>query len=346
MMINNDITKVVCYSRDQDICDLLQNAEYKIFKDVEIVDEIFNPDAHDIDSLGALTVIDVDGDRGFLDQLIGGDLSRKENILLIGTIDEIATYRTILKRRFKDYLVKPIEISDISRILYGAGYNSEDNTTGTLVSVIGSSGGIGTTSLCCLLSTYYSKKQNKKTVLFDSDLVNGDCSYRFNTTKTSGLTSVINHPDRIDSLYVANIRISVNKNLSIVSEEANIASPMTYDSKGFLRIADLIREDSDVLVADIPYGLFTPTYDMIVSSEKILINATSTLKSFAYTKKMLEALKKRISLDRVAIVTDSSSDIISEIKSFFEVKNLFIFDSQREGIKSKNFSAIIKFIEV
>ena len=100
--------------------------------------------------------------------------SPEVNIIAIGGKNDVGLFRSLLKFGVVDYIVTPLN-SDlieraISTILSGVdAYDTIDNRLGKLITFIGSTGGIGTTTIAVNCAWMLANTFFKRTVVIDSD---------------------------------------------------------------------------------------------------------------------------------------------------------------------------------
>jgi pilus assembly protein CpaE len=129
-------------------------------------------------------------------------------VVAVGSINDLTLYRRIVGAGVSDYLVKPLIPDDLSSALTTAAENKPDpnasmSDTSKTVMVIGARGGIGASTIAANGAWMMAELFGKKTVLLDLDVQFGTSALSMDVLPAGGLVEALQHPERVDSLFMA-----------------------------------------------------------------------------------------------------------------------------------------------
>ncbi len=108
--------------------------------------------------------------QAFIDQLggLGGVCNPETDAVIIGPSNDVHLYRDLVEMGVKDYLVRPVTEVDMVKVIAKALIAKRGLSGSRLVAVIGSKGGVGTTSVAQLLAWNIAEMLKQKTMLMDA----------------------------------------------------------------------------------------------------------------------------------------------------------------------------------
>ena len=99
-------------------------------------------------------------------------------VIAIGDRNDIGLYRDLVQAGVNEYIVKPVTAQLLAKALLAApasaGREPIIRKLGKVVAAIGARGGVGTTTLAINLAWHLANRQNRRVLLLDLDLQNGD----------------------------------------------------------------------------------------------------------------------------------------------------------------------------
>ncbi|WP_424648021.1 AAA family ATPase, partial [Enterobacter hormaechei] len=101
------------------------------------------------------------------------------------------------------------------------------------VGVIGTRGGVGASTIATSIAWLLADKEKRSTALLDLDVHFGTGALSLDLEPGRGLTDAIENPSRIDGLFIERAMVKATENLSVLSAEAPISSPVVTDGSAF-----------------------------------------------------------------------------------------------------------------
>lgn len=120
-------------------------------------------------------------------------------IVALGTLDDVAFYRQLLSAGIFDYLLKPLRLDILADTLARAEEDrplGQDGVVraGRTVAVVGTSGGVGTSTLVTALGQWLTQVQHTPTVLVDFDRRQSDLPLLLGLEADAGLAHLLDAP--------------------------------------------------------------------------------------------------------------------------------------------------------
>lgn len=176
-------------------------------------------------------------------------------VIAVGNVNDVQFYHEVIEAGVADYMVKPITekalTAAINRITQPtAGTGADDNRR--IVTVIGSRGGVGSSLIAVNCAWLMAQEQNRQTTLLDLDLQNGTIALALDVEPTRGLREALEHPARIDSLFISSASVKVGERLHVMAAEESVEEDVHYDASGVTILLDAIKRQSECIVIDLP----------------------------------------------------------------------------------------------
>lgn len=93
--------------------------------------------------------------------------SENTDAVIIGPNNDVHLYRSLVEMGVKDYLVRPVSEEDMAKVIARTLIDKKGISGSRLVAVIGSKGGVGTTSVAQILAWNIAESLKQKTMLMD-----------------------------------------------------------------------------------------------------------------------------------------------------------------------------------
>ncbi len=248
----------------------------------------------------AIMVVDVDGADDVASQVsqLVKACAGRSHVLIIGSANDVAFYRSIVQAGASDYLVKPVSgmaLRDAVVPLLAAKTGTPDKggdkkKSGSLNVVIGVRGGVGTTTMLVNAAWVLAHEAGLKTALLDLDLQFGNCDLALDLEPGRGLREVLMNPDRMDSLLISSAAAKESDQLSVFCSEESLEEIVEFDTSGPSALVRDLRADYEQLIIDMPRFLVPRQRRLIVSAERIFLVADMTLAGIRDTQRILASI--------------------------------------------------------
>src|SRR5216684_6562947 len=126
------------------------------------------------------------------------------NLVVLGTVNDVALFRDLLSAGASDYLVKPPTREALAGVLerQSAAAGTTPDGLGQVIVFMGSRGGIGATTSAVSCAWLLAAEHRERIALVDLDLSFGTVALKLDLDPGSGLCEALEQPSRIDSLFI------------------------------------------------------------------------------------------------------------------------------------------------
>jgi pilus assembly protein CpaE len=199
----------------------------------------------------------------------------------VGNINDVALYRDLMAVGFHDYLALPLPEGALARAAERA-LEHRERSVGTApgvakdakprtLSVIGTRGGVGTTTLAIAIAGMLGSRLDEDVLLVDFDLHYGSLMLALDLEAIDALREALDQPDRIDALFIQQVAQKKAEHLYAIGAE----EPPTGDfqarphaASDFLRS---VHRRFRWIVADVPRGNTVLQRQVVEASTDVLL---------------------------------------------------------------------------
>ncbi len=176
------------------------------------------------------------------------------SVFIIGEQNDIALYREIQRLGVSGYQFKPI-VLDLLVPSCRAALNGEDDEdsrprVGKLVTIIGVRSGVGCTTIAVNAAWYLATEMGRDVILIDLDLQSGDAALQLNVEPTHALRAALEHPDRIDDVFLERASIKVAPKLHLFAGLESLKDPIVPNAAVVMQIVTNVRKRHNYVLVD------------------------------------------------------------------------------------------------
>jgi pilus assembly protein CpaE len=222
-------------------------------------------------------------------------------VVVIGSEEDDAPYRELVRRGVNDYIVGPVETLDVVRAICGLFAASEAVATGRLIAVVGAKGGVGASTIAHNVAWMIARDLALDSVVIDLDLAFGTASLDYNQDPMQGIANAVFQPDRPDTALMERLLAKCTDRLSLLAAPAMLDRVYDFGAEAFDAIFDTLRMTTPCIVLDIPHQWSGWTKRALVSADDILIVAEPDLANLRNAKNMLSVLRSARPNDRAPL---------------------------------------------
>lgn len=212
-------------------------------------------------------------------------------VVTIGSANDIALYRELMRRGVSEYLVPPLGPLQIIRSITSLYADPAAPFTGRQIAVVGAKGGVGASTLAHNLAWALAERIQAGTVLADFDLPFGTAGLNFNQDPLQGVADALGQPDRLDPVLMDRMMVRVTERLSLFAAPATLDQDFDIHPDAFEEVAGKIRSAAPFVVLDLPHAWSAWKRKMLVASDDLIIVATPDLASLRNAKNMIDLVK-------------------------------------------------------
>lgn len=231
-------------------------------------------------------IVDVSGEDQPLSAL--GELSDvvepDVRVLVIGDREDLNFYRQMTHGLgVMEYLYQPLMRDMVARY-FGPRIQTGTATPeavvgGRVVTVTGTRGGTGASTIAANLAWHFGVEARRHTVLLDADLHRGTTAMLLGAKIGPGLRTVLEAPDRIDELFVERAAQPVSKRLHVLAAEEKLSETVTYTQNAAARLLDALRRRYNFVVIDVPWSTSPLHRDLLMMANQRVLVMDPTLAS-------------------------------------------------------------------
>jgi pilus assembly protein CpaE len=233
-------------------------------------------------------------------------------VIAIGSRNDIGLYRDLVQAGVSEYIVKPVTPQLLAKALSAKPTVSEGSPIsrklGTVVAAIGARGGVGTTTLAINLAWYLANRQNRRVLLLDLDLQNGDCALTLNLGPTPGLREALANPLRIDSVFLERAMATHGERLFVLSTEEPLRADAEFKAEAVETLIRVLRTQFHYIIADVPRIPTAPYRRVLDTADTRIIVGDQTLRSVRDAVRLRAALGEGDAARRNLLVVNRSGE--------------------------------------
>uniref|UniRef100_A0A8J4M7G8 Pilus assembly protein n=1 Tax=Acidicaldus sp. TaxID=1872105 RepID=A0A8J4M7G8_9PROT len=257
-------------------------------------------------------IVDVSGEEQPLTALsaMSEVVEPDARVLVIGDKDDVNFYRQVTRGLGAlEYLYKPLTRDMVARH-FGAQLDPRSSVYekmqgGRVVTVTGTRGGVGATTIAVHLAWHFGVAARRHTLLLDSDLHTGSAALQLDARTTSSLRTALETPERIDDLFVERAGQPVDERLHILASEEPLGAPVKQASGATELLLEALRLRYNFVVADVaprplPFNreLLDAAHQRVLVTPPTLAGAREMLRLLALPNGPLQPRRPVVVLNR------------------------------------------------
>ncbi len=220
-------------------------------------------------------------------------------VIAAGQVNDVRLYRDLVASGIQDYLLKPLHPDMVREAFVHAQMmlnapkpvDLSPERPHCSVGVVGTRGGVGASTIATSIAWLLADKEKRSTALLDLDVHFGTGALSLDLEPGRGLTDAIENPSRIDGLFIERAMVKATENLSVLSAEAPISTPVITDGSAFHQLQEEMRTAFECTVVDLPRAMMIQ-HPHLISDVKLAVIVTDlTLAAARDTIRILSWLK-------------------------------------------------------
>jgi pilus assembly protein CpaE len=241
-------------------------------------------------------------------------------VIAAGQVNDVRLYRDLIASGIQDYLLKPLSPDLVRDALAGAQAvfhaprpETGDERARVMVSVVGTRGGVGASTVATSLAYLSSTRGKRATALLDLDVHFGTGALAMDLEPGRGLTDAVENPSRIDGLFIERAMVRASETLAILSAEAPISQPIITDGSAYYQLEEELRGAFEWTFVDLPRAMLVQHPHLVHDANVVMLITEFTLASARDTIRILSWLKSNAPQSQVMVVANKAQAGLVEI---------------------------------
>jgi pilus assembly protein CpaE len=242
---------------------------------------------------------------------LGKDVEKEflhiESLIHAKVVDEIFltssnTDRGVLMQAMrsgvKEFLSQPLDEAEVKEALERFKKRQEKSDSsivsikpGHVINVVGTKGGVGTTTVAVNLAVSLAERKDVKSVaLIDLNMLFGEVPLFLEIDPKHDLSALTNQIARLDSTFLMSILSKSSTGVHVLPSPRHFNSNESLDPKMMDRILELMTRMFDFIVIDGGQPLNQMSLKLLATSDTVLLVSVLTLPCLSNTDKLLRSL--------------------------------------------------------
>lgn len=213
-------------------------------------------------------------------------------VVVIGSANDIALYRELMRRGVSEYLVPPLNPMLIVRTATSLYTDPSAPFIGRQIAFCGAKGGAGASTIAHNVAHSISERLQTGAVLVDLDLPFGTAGLDFNQDPLQGVADALSQPDRLDPVLMDRMMARCTDRLSLFAAPATLDADYEISPEAFEEVTQKIRGAAPFVVLDLPHVWTGWKRKILLSSDDLVIVATPDLASLRNAKNMVDLVRR------------------------------------------------------
>lgn len=211
-------------------------------------------------------------------------------VVVIGNLNDITLYRTLLSQGVSEYLLRPVTAGQITAAIAAIFEDPNAAARGKLVAVWGARGGVGASTLAQNLAWCIGHALDEEVIYVDLDVCFGTSSMAFNVDGKQTVTDCLADPERLDQTLMERFLVNYDDCLSVLASNGDPRTAIPVDVEALDKLLDLVGRMAPVVVADLPHMWVPWTEHLLSIADELIVVSTADLVCLRDTNTLLEAL--------------------------------------------------------
>lgn len=245
------------------------------------------------------------------------------SLICLGENQDIKFYRSLIKAGVDEYHTLPLVFPELLETIHGISTNDEKNETrnnsNPAITIIGSRGGLGTSTIATNLAWLLSSDFHSQTCLLDMDIHSGTTALMLDLDPNHGLTQALSNSERLDEVFLRRLTLNATDNLSVLAAEQRLNNSVDIDNDSLKSLLSITRNNFDFTVIDLNHNnLYSDT--ILANSTDLVVLVEFSLPSIRDTAKILKniAIKSPFAKVKIAAIKHTAAKSAELTQAQFE----------------------------
>ena len=213
-------------------------------------------------------------------------------VVVIGSHNDIALYRELMRRGVSEYLVPPLQTLQLVRSITTLYADPSAPFIGRQIAFCGARGGVGSSTVAHNLAYTLSERMQTNTVIVDFDLPFGTAGLDFNQDPLQGVVDALSQPDRLDPVLLDRMMARCTERLSLFAAPATLDDDYEISAEAFEEVASKIRTTAPYIVLDLPHLWSGWMRKVLLTADDVVITASPDLTCLRNAKNIVDLMRQ------------------------------------------------------
>jgi pilus assembly protein CpaE len=215
------------------------------------------------------------------------------NVLLMGSSNDIALYRELIRRGVTEYLVGPVAPKQILDAVVTIFEDPESQPIGRSVAFISSRGGGGSSSLAHNVAWHLGQEYGEEVSVIDLDVTFGTAALSFNVETQQTLEMALADTGRLDDQLLDRFLIEYDENVRLLASPSNLDAEERIMAEALDQLLDLVRRRSSFVVLDVPHRWAPWVQQILLDADATVVVGVLDLSGLRDTKALVDRLRQQ-----------------------------------------------------
>jgi pilus assembly protein CpaE len=195
-------------------------------------------------------------------------------VIAVGDRNDIGLYRCLKSLGVAEYLYKPVtqeRFEQALREVAGRVPSRSKARLGKLISVVGASGGVGTTTLTVNLAAHMARTARRRVALIDLDLAAGTTSLLLNTVPNGSLCEALDNPERVDTKFLERAMLRIDERLDVLCSDGEKMPVRGLTAAAVRNVMEHVQSLYHYTVVDVPAAVASADPAILADSDIVFV---------------------------------------------------------------------------
>jgi len=219
-------------------------------------------------------------------------------IVVIGHVNDVDLYRHLMQRGVNEYLVAPIGLMDVIRVVSDLYVDRVTQPLGRSIAFVGAKGGVGSSQIAHNVAWSISRAFDHDVLVADLDLAFGTAGLDFNQDPPQGIAEAVGATDRLDDNFLDRLFARCSDHLNLLAAPATLDRTYDFSEGAFEPIIDLAQAGVPAVVLDVPHAWNAWVRKTLLAADEVVITVEPDLANLRNAKNLVDLLRAARNNDR------------------------------------------------
>ncbi|WP_081673263.1 AAA family ATPase [Magnetospirillum fulvum] len=229
------------------------------------------------------------------------------SVVVVGERNDIGLFRELLRMGVDDYIVKPLTMDLLHRVMGRLNGRSEpvhQIRTGKLVACLGSRGGVGTSTVAANMGWRLARDLERRVAVIDLDPFGGSLDILLGSQNNKGLADLLKNINQLDPHYVERSFVQVAPRLFLLSARYDLGEAGVLPAKSLNMLLVELKKLFHYVILDLPCRGGEIAASLVNAAETVVVVTEPSVISTRETVRLLQLAELRDTKVPVMVVVN------------------------------------------